>query len=286
MEITNIKRFAEAYKDLRAYFNKIEPYEIRQASLFPKVTGPYMSRVKKTFNADVWDIPYNSEAFKKLYDGFIEELSDTVLKYSQQTVRVMLESYFSKSANMFTNNLDNTFANSLSDIFKNNREDLIEVIELFNEATRMIDILINGPETEEGYGITFFGPYDSFKQKALDKASAKESANKFSEDKAISTVQSSSGLATYFYNDERIMQAFLTHVNGKVGKPIAVEIKALSALGKIDTSNLSALLRSVGIDSNKKDGVIRYFRDSHQNKLLSTDEAVASAIKHYSLSTE
>jgi hypothetical protein len=191
MEIANIKRFAEAYNDLRTYFNRIEPYEVRQVSLFPVVTGPYTSRIKKSFSADDWDIPCDSEAFRELYDCFIEALSNAVLEYSQQTVQVMLESYFSKSTNAFTNNHDNVFANSLSDIFKNNREDLIEIIELFNEATNKIHKLINGPKTEEAYGIVFLGSYDSFREEAIQKrlqrgletkqVSANESAHKLSE---------------------------------------------------------------------------------------------------------
>jgi len=194
MEIANIKGFAEAYNDLRTYFNRIEPYEVRQISMFPVVTGPYTSRIKKSFKADAWDIPCNSETFGKLYDGFIEELSNAVLEYSQQTVQVMLESYFSNSTDAFSN--DDVFVNSLGDIFKNDREDLIELIELFYKTRKQINNLI----TDSGAGYYgLIGYYDSFREEAMKKrlqkgnetkkASTNESVHKSSEDEAIKSIQ-------------------------------------------------------------------------------------------------
>lgn len=87
-------------------------------------------------------------------------------------------------------------------------------------------------------------------------------------------------LISYFYNNNNTMDQFLANINGKTGKTIAIEMKALQELGKIDLSNMSAFLHLIGIDSNK-DGVIRYFRNTYDNKLSSDDECVASAKNHY-----
>lgn len=59
------------------------------------------------------------------------------------------------------------FKGSLSDVFKFDREDLIELIESFNEATKLLYNLINDPETVYSYGL--IGYYDSFKEEARKK---------------------------------------------------------------------------------------------------------------------
>lgn len=157
MEITNIKRFSEVYNNLREYFNRVEPYTYQQESLFPQIAGPLA--IKKGFNASDWDIPCSSSTFKNLYDSFIDELSNAVLGYSQNTVVTMLKVHFVS--------INYVFKGSLSDVFKFDREDLIELIESFNEATKLLYNLINDPETVYSYGL--IGYYDSFKEEARKK---------------------------------------------------------------------------------------------------------------------
>jgi len=154
MEITNIKHFSEAYNNLREYLNKIEPCTYQQKSLFSQIPGSLT--IRKGFNANDWGVPYNYDTFKNLYDSFIDELSNTILDYSQSTVMAMLKAHFV--------NVRFVFADSLNDVFKFDREDLIELIELFNEVTKLLYNLINDSETAHDYGLK--GYYDSFKEES------------------------------------------------------------------------------------------------------------------------
>ncbi|WP_303206916.1 hypothetical protein [Bacteroides oleiciplenus] len=154
MEITNIKRFSEVYNNLREYFNRIEPYTYQQESLFPQIAGPLT--IKKGFNASDWDIPCSSSTFKNLYGSFVDELGNAVLDYSQSTVITMLKVHFVS--------VNYVFKGSLNDVFKFDREDLIELIESFNEVTKLLYNLINDSETAHDYGL--IGYYDSFKEES------------------------------------------------------------------------------------------------------------------------
>lgn len=115
-----------------------------------------------------------------------------------------------------------------------------------------------------------FGCYEAFRSESI-KRDDKSSEESNPADKE---------LISYFYNDEGTMNEFLSNIRGKTGKAVAIEMKALQELGKIDLSSMTAFLHLIGIDSNK-DGVIRYFRDTYDNHLLPNDKDVASAKKHY-----
>ncbi|MCS2480493.1 hypothetical protein DXB21_22605 [Bacteroides faecis] len=311
MEITNIKRFSEVYNNLREYFNRVEPYTYQQESLFPQIAGPLA--IKKGFNASDWDIPCSSSTFKNLYDSFIDELSNAVLDYSQNTVVTMLKVHFVS--------INYVFKGSLSDVFKFDREDLIELIESFNEATKLLYNFINDSETAHDYGL--IGYYDSFKEESMknrekrisrmqvkegsytnedfenriqtmfDNGAINEIVNEtireFLDVETLKSMKNQSSekrikhikLVDYFYHDESIMQAFLSNVNNKVGKPVAIEIKALCELGKIDFSNMSAFLRSIGIDKSKEDAITRCFRQSSKYYLDSFNQHVIAAKQHY-----
>ncbi len=88
-------------------------------------------------------------------------------------------------------------------------------------------------------------------------------------------------LLPYFYGNEGIMNKFLTRINGKAGKKVAIEIKALSVDGKIDFSNAARFLRIIGIGKNQQDGVTRYFRVSNDNQLTDNYTEVVEARAAY-----
>ena len=288
MKITSIKRFSEAYNNLREYFNKIEACTYRQESLFPQVTGPYTMCIKKEFNASDWDIPCSSSTFKSLYDSFIDELSYAVLDYSQNTVIAMLKVYFGSAQPVFKYGVD--------DVFKYGREDLVELIELYNEATNQINDLIYGTATEEGFGMTFLGSYDSFKKCAREKRGkqisevqveeelyaseyidrcahnmfddweteiiAQGTTNDILDDDIPNDIQNnipvqSENLLSIFKNDQKILDAFLLRIKGKSGVKVVIEVQALMKLNKIRKEDINrplwteiSKIQNIGTESN------------------------------------
>lgn len=282
MEITNIKRFSEAYNNLREYLNKIEPCTYQQKSLFSQMPGSLT--IRKGFNANDWGVPYNYDKFKNLYDSFIDELSNTILDYSQSTVMAMLKAHFV--------NVRFVFADSLNDVFKFDREDLIELIESFNEATKLLYNLINDPETVYSYGL--IGYYDSFKEEArkkrekrileaqvkevsyadedvekhllriheTSKVIANELAHKFFDDEAFKPIQNSNlaqseELLSIFRNDKKILETFLFRIKGESGVKVVIEVQALMELNKIRKEKVNrplwmelSKIQDIGTESN------------------------------------
>ncbi len=282
MKIINIKRFSEAYYSLKEYFNRVEPYEYQQKSLFPQITDPLT--IRKGFNADDWDLPYSCGTFKSLYDSFIEELDNAVLDYSQIIVLTMLKVHFS--------NLKKVFEYSLDDVFEFDREDLIELIELFNKSTTLICNLRNDSRTTYEYGV--IGYYDSYKEEAMkrrekrisepqvkeetytdedvedylqrihdtSKTIAYELTHKFFNAEIPNAIQNSNpiqseNLLSIFKNDKETLDIFLLRIKGKSGVKVVVEVQALMKLNKIRKEDINrplwmelSKIQNIGTESN------------------------------------
>lgn len=177
--------------------------------------------------------------------------------------------------------------------------DLIEEI-VSSFAIFDIDLIPLLQEESDFEGI--LGTYNRFRSEKFNKNSKKnseshkqkKSTNKDNGDDGISNYikinneslkesnrKDNETLIDYFYNNNAIMEKFLLYTKGKTGKPVAIEIKALCELGKIDFSNMSAFLRSIGIDKKKEDAITRCFRSSSKYYLDSHDQYVIAAKQHY-----
>ncbi|MEA4886375.1 MAG: hypothetical protein VB063_06815 [Bacteroides graminisolvens] len=168
------------------------------------------------------------------------------------------------------------------------REEILDKIQIGLRAFLRANYLFyeeKNNNTSNGYADANIKPtiepsYKPNEDEAVSASLKKEREKHIFQDKESDT-KDDKDLLPYFYKNEGIMNKFLTRINGKAGKKVAIEIKALSVDGKIDFSNAARFLRIIGIGKNQQDGVTRYFRVSNDNQLTDDHPEVKKARAAY-----
>lgn len=220
----------------------------------------------------VKDVDYetSSNSVSELQEKLLSLNPEARLRYAGMIAKDLDAKLFNVYCGM--RNLD-TYGYSIGMFKKSIREYTQDIVEAFGDFD--IDLVYYLKQNDGDLEMEF-GAYDEYRCEQFVKEQKHDVKEQKHDEKELDK-----SLLSFFYDDGAIMNKFLSCIKDKKGKTIAIEIKALLDIGKVDFSKQCAFLHSINIDKKQQDGVIRYFRRDYKGKLSSTDENVISAKEHY-----